>query len=358
MTGPDAVTRTLDDVLPDATHGSYCPKMCAYSCPVLAATGREETNPWGLHRSVVAVGSGHRGEAAYRSLHGCTGCHACQRACLYDLDVPGEVRAARAKVVADGGAPASVLRFAEDIGTGVSPYGTSASDSRSDAPDVRIVLGCADGPEIAAAVAHLFAAAGQRADVVVPEGCCGALLDDLGAQEPAAASRQWLRDRVGDGVPVATTDPHCLPSLRAAFPGSDVDHVTDVLAGLHGDGRIAFTPGPPVAYHDPCVLARDERQTSAPRLLLGAAAEAVVEPEAAGAGTACSGAGMGFDLLAPVDAADVARRRAAQLRATGTNVVSACARAERLLSSVGTPVVDLVVFLSERVDRPPRGDDT
>ncbi|MGH3442302.1 MAG: 4Fe-4S dicluster domain-containing protein, partial [Nitriliruptorales bacterium] len=147
MSDTGAVTRTLDAVLPDATHGSYCPKMCAYSCPVLAATGREETNPWGLHRSVVAVGAGNRDEAAYRSLHGCTGCHACQRACLYDLDVPGEVRAARTAVVADGGEPEAVRRLVHDVREGVSAYGTSPSERRSSAPDMRVVLGCADGPE-------------------------------------------------------------------------------------------------------------------------------------------------------------------------------------------------------------------
>ncbi|HEX2028214.1 MAG TPA: hypothetical protein VHF25_09480, partial [Nitriliruptorales bacterium] len=114
----------MADVRADAVHGSFCPKMCSFRCPVVAATGDERAVPWALHTVVAALATGARPPdgRAYRALRGCTGCHACRDACLYDLDVPAQVQAGRAAVVAAGEAPPAVAVAVAHVAAGRSPY--------------------------------------------------------------------------------------------------------------------------------------------------------------------------------------------------------------------------------------------
>lgn len=321
----------LGDVRDAAVHGSYCPKMCTFACPVTAATGREDAKPWGLHVTVAALAEGRRplDAAAYRDLHGCTGCTACKVPCIWDLDVPREVTAARSAVVEAGGAPALLGDVAARAAAGGTPYGDELPElpPARTAPSVAVLAGCRDGSATLAALDRLLERAGVRASFHAPAGCCGALLADLGDLATAAALRERLD--LPEGVPVVVVDPHC----RWAVP--DATDLVTFLAGL-GLARVEE----PVVWHDPCVLARGAGVVGAARRLL-----LVVEPEHAGTRTSCSGAGLGFDLLAPEDAAAVAARRAEELAAPGLPVVTACPRARRLLAAAGVDVTDLPTWM-------------
>ncbi|MDP9021294.1 MAG: (Fe-S)-binding protein [Actinomycetota bacterium] len=344
----------LEAVADEAIHGSYCPKMCNFSCPVLTATGDERAAPWALHTVVAGIATGDRTAdvVAYDDLYGCTGCHACQVACLYDLDVPAEVRAARAEVIAAGAEAPAVTAAARHVRAGRSPYGdvpAALPASRTDA-DVAVIAGCRDEPPTLQAIDQLLAAAGVAASWVRPSGCCGATPADLGDAATADACSEQLAARLRDAPPtVLATDPHCLPALRAVAGERTVRDVCSELAGHAHRGGLRLRGLGAVTYHDPCVLARDEGVTEPPRTLLAAAGADVIEPPGAARATACSGAGLALELVAPDAAGAVARRRTAQL-ADDHPVVTACARARRLLAAAGLAVRDLFVVLADHVD--------
>lgn len=348
----------LDDVRDEAVLGSYCPKMCNFACPVASATGREADTPWGLHVTVSSAARDQRRPDAdrYRDLTGCTGCHACRDACLYELDVPAQVRAARAHH--DPGQDGSVRRVLAAIAEGRTPYGEPPLEleARDGPSDLQVVLGCRDGSAVADAVTALFTGTDVAVRVLAPDGCCGAILADLGLPDRAAELRRDLAEKLDPGLPTTAVDPHCLTSLRAIVDAPVEDSLT-TLARLLDEGRLRLDPpaeGRSLTYHDPCVLARDEGTVDAPRQLLQAAGYTIDEPLAHGRRTACSGAGMAMDLLDPGAAAAVAGRRAEQLAATDSPVATACGRARAIIESTGRSAQDIHVVLARHVEGPLR----
>lgn len=344
----------LADVRDEAVHGAFCPKMCNYACPVLGATGRQGAAPWGLHVSVAALAADERGAdaATYHALRGCTGCHACRQACVYDLDVPAEVRAARAEVVERGGPIPAVESARAAVAQRRAPHGAPLATAVADSGRATVVLvaGCYETPETTRAAVRLVVAAGHEPAVLVPDGCCGALFADLGDRPSARRAGEQLADQLeavgGGDARLVALDPHCLPALRAV-----ADEVTDVasfVAGLVHDRRIEFEPAsePPVTYHDPCLLARDEQVIDPPRQLLAAVGAQPTEPEGSRERTVCSGAGMAFPLVDAQEAAATARRRWQALDAAAPTVVTACARAGQHLAAHGGEVVDLLSYVA------------
>jgi Fe-S oxidoreductase len=348
-----------EDVAAAATHGSFCPKLSSFACPVTAATGRDDAQPWSFHRTVGDLATGRRLPDAHAAGHleACSGCLACRVPCIFDQDVPSQVRAGRVAVAA-AGAP---VRGHDDavaaVAAGASPHGVALPAGRGTAADadVTVVPGCRDDEAGLEPLLRLLAAAGLEAAVVTPAGCCGGVLDDLGARDAAAAATAALGGQLAATGPVVATDPHCLPPLRAAVPAdTDVRDVTSALAAMVDEGLLGFAGDPVrVAYHDPCLLARAEGATAPPRELLRAAGAEVVEPEGSGERTVCSGAGMGLELVAPGAAGATAARRAAQLDDTGVPAVTACAGARRRLATAGADVSDLVAFLADRLPPEP-----
>ncbi|MTV26921.1 (Fe-S)-binding protein [Nitriliruptoraceae bacterium ZYF776] len=355
MTADD--TTVPPDTAAAALHGSYCPKMCTFACPVTSATGREDAVPWGFHLTVSDLATARLPlvAEAHDRLTACSGCLACQVPCAFDQDVPAQIRDGRAALVAAGAAPAATIAAVDHHRAGRTPQGAevlTAPPGDAD-PTVRVAAGCRDTADDLAALVEVLRAAGERVDVHVPDGCCGALLADLGAApEGAAAGADLPAD-----LPVVAADPHCLGAWEAA--GAEVvdvaTHLDEAIrAGrlrLHAEATVALT------WHDPCVLARGHGVVAAPRRVLAAAGYEVVEPELTGTRTGCSGAGLGLDLLDP-DAADAtAVARVAQL---GTSTVATgCARARDRLAAQGATVLDLAAALRPHLatpDREPRSD--
>jgi Fe-S oxidoreductase len=348
----DAAGDAVAEVADDAVHGSYCPKMCTYACPVTSATGREDAVPWTFHRTVSDLASGRlpvSAEVATR-LTACSGCLACRVPCVFDQDVPAQVRAGRAALVDAGVAAPAVTEALAHVAAGRAPTGgvlPSAPAPDVDAATV-VVAGCRDDAASLDATVQLLRAAGERVAVVVPAGCCGALLDDLGAREAGQRARTRLAEGVGAqaATGVVATDPHCLPSLAAV--GLDPTDLASHLAAAVDAGRLTFARGASweATWRDPCVLARGTGVVDAPREVLTAAGATLREAEHTRERTGCSGAGLGLDLLDP-DAADTTA--AARARELGDGkVVTGCARARDRLAAVGVDVVDLATALVPR----------
>lgn len=351
----DAIGR---DTAAAALHGSWCPKMCSFACPVTAATGREDAVPWSFHRTVVELDGGRLPltEASHARLEACTGCLSCREPCLWDQDVPSQVRAGRRALVSAGAAPAATREAIAAVAAGRSPYGHDLPVPRDGGAGVTAYLGCRDGSaELVDAVARLLTGPDGPPRVVVPPGCCGGVLRDLGADDAADARAAAVRDALEGAERVVATDPHCLEELRRTVPDATVvDLVTELDQRLE-DGRLRprkDAGAREVTYHDPCILARGEEVVDAPRRLLAAAGTRVTEPEGRGAGTVCSGAGLGMDLLAPADADATAERRRASLP-PGLPVVTACAGARARLAAAGADAVHLAVLLVDHLEARP-----
>lgn len=344
-----------DDVVAHAVHGSFCPKMCNHTCPVLRATGRSDAVPWSFHRTVADLAAERLSPAdAADRLVACTGCQACAGGCVYeDQDVPAQVRAGRAAVHAAGASLEPVAAAEAAVGQGQSPYVRPAAPSSvgATAPTLQLVVGCRDTAGVVAAAVRVLAAAGETVAVVVPHGCCGGTLRDLGATDGADTAAAALADRLRGDVTTTLLDPHCRTEVAPAL--DDDTQLEDLVVTLHRlqeSGALALDGAPEtVRWHEPCLLRDGPGAGLGPDVL--ARSGALVElPGEAHHG--CSGAGMGMDLLDPAAAEEVAVQRRRVLAGPGP-VVTACTGAAARLDTDDEPARHLVEVLDDLLDDDP-----
>jgi glycolate oxidase iron-sulfur subunit len=174
-------------------------------------------------------------------------------------------------------------------------------------------------------------------NVLVPKaaGCCGALLLHSGAEEEAKERARATIAAFDNVETVAVNAAGCGSAMKEygrlladdpewagraeAFVGK-VKDVTEVLAGA--EPRAPRHPVPlTVAYHDACHLAHAQKVRAEPRTVLGSVPGlTVVQP--AEWEICCGSAGL-YNMLEPEPAAELGRRKVANLRATGAAAVVA-----------------------------------
>lgn len=351
-----------DNVAKDALHGSFCPKMCTFACPVTEATGRDDAVPWSFHREVsdLATGRQEAGDIGHR-LDLCNGCLACQRACTYEQDVPSQVVVGRSVMVASGHVLPGVADAIAAVAADNSPYGTPrpAVPDAHEGAGTAVVVGCQDTTATLAAVDRIARSAMVPIRFVVPAGCCGGVLRDLGASAEASTTDAsgHVVDAVEDHETVVVLDTGCMGEFRPAADGRGPAHAPPIhvvtwLDRLRGSGQLTLRDDPPlglVTWHDPAHLARRHGVIEPPRSLLRAMGASIVEPEGTREHTVSAGVGLGMELLDPEAAAATARRRAAQLGATGAPVISVGSGVIGALRSTGLEVRDLVEVVADHL---------
>lgn len=167
-------------------------------------------------------------------------------------------------------------------------------------------------------------------EVITPpnQTCCGALAAHDGAMPEAARLARKNVEAFRDFEVVVATAAGCSAHLREydhfdngeSLAGKSRD-ITEVVAGLIEAGRLPrleqFRGN--VAVQDPCHLRHAQRVFAAPRTILIAAGYTPVEIDPDGI---CCGAAGIYSLLQPAASAELGRRKADQVRASGMKVVA------------------------------------
>ena len=374
----------------------FCPKMCRFSCPVSESAQREPWTPWGkVTLAALTAGLDRAPDAsAALAFHACTGCLRCQEYCAHQQDVPTLLFAARAAAVKSGSSPAAAGTVAEQFaarghaqagdplaalralraGAEVQAATRSAEqaaptvhagealqtvrspDGSVALPPPTLIPGC-EALASAAAVASdaLFAARALGAPLeVAPDGavCCGRKLLEAGHTTAFAQHAAKVRDALPAGGRLVFLQPACARTVRERYgahgaplpEGTIVEHATSYLAralALRPDLLSRPKLPGPVAFHDPCELARGLGETEAPRRLLAAAVEGKTrEAVRCGKDASCCGASGLFPETFPAVAASIARERKQELADTGAPAVTASPACAAALGA--TDVVSLI----------------
>lgn len=176
------------------------------------------------------------------------------------------------------------------------------------------------------------------------EWCCGFPLQiaGMGSDVSALARHNVEAVRAIGARRLVATCPSCYHTWRHEYPrilgeplGFKVQHATEMLAELIGDGKIRLNGfSRPVTYHDPCDLGRTSHIYDAPRRIIEAIpgirfSEMVDNREL----SLCCGGGGDAEMANPELTASVAARRIQQAQETGAEVVvSACQQCNRTLA--------------------------
>jgi glycolate oxidase iron-sulfur subunit len=205
------------------------------------------------------------------------------------------------------------------------------------------------------ATARVLAAEGFEVHAPRRPRCCGALLMHSGKEEAAIERAKDTIAAFADCDYVVVNAAGCGSAMkeyvhllsddaewaeRAGRFSSKVRDVTELLADFEPLARRHPIPLT-VAYHDACHLAHAQRVRAQPRALLEAIPGlSLVEPIE---WEICCGSAGVYNLLQPDAAADLGRRKAANLLATGADAIAAgnpgCSlQIATHLQAVGTPM--------------------
>jgi glycolate oxidase iron-sulfur subunit len=192
---------------------------------------------------------------------------------------------------------------------------------------VGMLTGCVQReffPQVNAATARVLAAEG--CDVVIPsaQGCCGALSLHSGRRDEAVRfARRTAATFARAGVDMVVVNAAGCGSAMKEYEelgvtGPPVRDLSEFLVEL---GPVATRHPVPatVAYHDACHLAHAQRIRTEPRQLLAAIPELALR-EISDGEICCGSAGV-YNLLQPGAARELGDRKAAQVAATGAELL-------------------------------------
>lgn len=346
--------------------------LCLPHCPTFRLTGDETASPRGrlAAMSAVAEGVADVDEVFAEVMGFCLQCRACEPVCPSLVPFGRAMEGARAEITAQ--APSIGRRFRHFLlgralgmrwlmwlGTRllamaqsvrldlvrVGPLrrlaglrrlpvigrrftgGRWGEDSRGTAA---VLTGCVMEPwfgGVHEATIGLLQMAGYAVEAPQGQTCCGALAAHDGAAREAGdlAERNIVAFEGYDLVVVNAAG--CAAHLKDyGHWGSEdlaerVVDVTEVVAGFIDGGALPVLEpsGESVAVQDPCHLRHAQRITYEPRRILEAAGYETVEVDPAGL---CCGAAGAYVLVHSATSAELGRRKARQVEATGMRLVA------------------------------------
>jgi glycolate oxidase iron-sulfur subunit len=368
--------KAMADAVSSCVHCGFC----LPTCPTYVVLGEEENSPRGRIVLMKEVLEGElEVDDAIAPIDNCLGCQACVSACPSGVEYgdlitafrahaeerrhrPVADRAQRALIAATLPAPRRfraaaraglaarrLARFAPARLRSMLELLPRSLPAARPLPElvpaegerrarVALLAGCAQqvlDPEIGWATLRVLARNGV--EVVVPrrQGCCGALAMHGGrARQARRLARRALDAFPADVDAVITNAAGCgsgmreYPLLLAGSPDEErarelAGRVLDVTTFLDDLGLVP----PPVpaqqlriAYHDACHLAHAQGVRAAPRRLLAACGHELLEPAEP---EICCGSAGTYNLERPAIAAELGRRKARNLLATGAELVAA-----------------------------------
>ena len=160
---------------------------------------------------------------------------------------------------------------------------------------------------------------------------------------------------------IVTADPHVLHCLKNEYPAFGghyrVVHHSTYLAELLALGALVVKPDArdSITYHDPCYLARYNRETQAPRAVLHALGATVTEMQRSGLRARCCGGGGGAPFTDVPGERRIPDMRMDDARDTGAKTIAvACPNCMTMLEGVVQPrpeVRDIAELLWEATQR-------
>lgn len=305
----------------------------------------------------------------------CTTCNACVEVCPVLIRQVDLIVDMRRGLVAEGKLAGSAAGMLRQTGSTGSAWGSS-TDREGWMQNLNIPLakekkefeylfwvGCAGATDPSAIrTTQAFAQLMQKAGVDFAclgneESCTGdparRVGDEFLFQEKAMGNIETLKRYKFSKI--VTCCPHCLNTVRNEYPDFEgqfeVEHHTQLLARLIEEGKLKPAQGE-VTYHDPCYLARVNKESDAPRSLM---ALPVKEPEHNRHKTLCCGAGGGRMFMEEEAGKRPSERRVNELLETGASTVALGCPFCKIMLETGVPadktdsirLVDLAVLVQE-----------
>jgi Fe-S oxidoreductase len=365
---PESVARQLD-------YCTFCPKMCRHACPVSTASGRETYIPQVKMDRLNQLRLGHSAWSTESTdpLWACTGCRHCTMYCDH-ANEPGLVLLTGRAAASARGVPHPALtgypeRFRAREQRLTAQLAAMFEGQLAGEGEIGYWPGCdaidKGAADIAATLALLDRVGlGQVRLVDAPQACAGYPLLAAGHRDLF----RWHAGRVATSLRnfrlIAINCSACLYALRSQYPAEGVNLRTDVVSLAELLAPAASNLACPltrrsVYYHDPCYHARYNNVVDQPRKALGQLAE-VREFGWAKTDTECCGGGGLLPKTMPLIADQMAKRRLAEVQATGGGmVVTSCATCTFMLKRNAPPGVEVanlataMAQLSETAFTPP-----
>jgi glycolate oxidase iron-sulfur subunit len=197
-------------------------------------------------------------------------------------------------------------------------------------------------PSITRATVRLLAANGVEVVSPAAQGCCGALASHAGHDLRAARlAERNARVFPTDVDAIVTTTAGCGSAMKDRAGPTRVADVAELLDELGLRTPLAFARHTTIAYHDACHLGHGQGVRAGPRRLLSRIEGATLVE--LGDGEMCCGSAGLYNLEHPDTAAELGRRKAAAIAATGAEVVASgnigcLTQVERHLIGLGLPI--------------------
>ncbi len=307
--------------------------FCQAHCPVFGLTLRPALNARGkmLVLKEVMDGAIELSDELIETLFQCTTCGNCAHNCPSGVSVPEILKLARQDMAAAGSCHPAFTAMAEVLAESGNIYGEDEPEDfgreRNRKAEYVYFIGCVGSfREDEATLTTLELLDRLEVDyTLIDEVCCSGILADVGQKIDRRLAETNVELIRNTGAKTLITGcPYCYrtftdrPEYQALRDeGLEIIHLSQFLAGM----ELPVKTDKRVTYHDPCDLGRHCGIYEDPRRIIRKIAPDFVELEHNRDQALCCGAGGGVRGAYPANSIAMARRRLAEVEASGADVL-------------------------------------